>query len=455
MAEEAPISAGEIYAKIHGGPGEPGLSAAHEAARDLANELEDCAHQVFGLAQKIHEGWQGEAADGASNAAIPLAEASVTDAIYLATAGNAVTEQISAFGTVRNSVVPVADSLPEMEALDIVVPGRYESRLAEHEAQARANVQAFATYHQASTANAETVPASYYSLSDTGARIAVAESPAATPGRETVGGTAGTVAPAGSVRAPAPATHVPGSGTAASNTSVRPPGRRPDVPAASAPATETADTPGSPGARPPAGIPTQDGSRQPDDGTHAATYTPQPVNPPTPQPDSYQFGPTGKPINHLNTGTGPWAPPNPYTSTGTGTPGTGTGTGGPGTGARGGYGGTAWRGGTPGFGQAPGQTPGQTPPAPGRGTGAALPGEPVSRGGTAATTGAAGARGAAGMPLGAMGGGRGREEDKDRQPPPYLRNPDPDDTFAGPPQAAAPPVLGERRPGTDAERKER
>src|SRR5207302_9507762 len=102
----------------------------------------------------------------------------------------------------------------------------------------------------------------------------------------------------------------------------------------------------------------------------------------------------------------------------------------------------------PGTGTGPGYRPGTGPGTgmrgPGANTGARMPEERLPGG---ATRGAAGARGGNGMPMGAPAGGRGgKEEDKEKKTAPYLRNPDPDETFGGFTEKPMPPVIGEHRP---------
>ncbi|RBM21280.1 hypothetical protein DI005_10675 [Prauserella sp. PE36] len=431
MATEGPLTAAEIYEQITGGVGTDPLQSAQSVNADLRKELQECADEVAKLAGQIDSGWQGEGGSAAANAAWPLAKASDVDSKYLDIADRAVTDQISAFGTVSNSVVPVSADPPAITADDFVsfMQGQnsYQAKLDQYNTDSQANVQAFAAYHQASTANGETMPASYASLAGLGAPVGLidgASGKEATTTRDT------TSAPVvGGVR-PAPVT-----GGSVDSPQGRPVGST---------TTPVGSTGGRVGDVPGGNTGGHAGDTSADEGTHAAAYRPQPVNPPvTSQPD-YQFGPTGKPINHLNTGNGPWAPPNPYAgyppAPGTG-PRAGAGTGaGPGTGTGNGFARIPGAPGTPG---SPGQG-GQAAPPPGRATGTGVPGETATRGGTAQSAGA-GPRGSTGMPMGAVGGGRGKEEDKERTPPAYLRNPDPDETFAGPVEKITPPVLGERK----------
>ncbi|ASR34001.1 hypothetical protein BAY61_02215 [Prauserella marina] len=160
--------------------------------------------------------------------------------------------------------------------------------------------------------------------------------------------------------------------------------------------------------------------------TTASTYTPAAASSPVPRPESLHFGPTSRP------GTTQWFSAAPELPSATRNP-NGQ--------AKGGSPGST-RAGRPGT---PGGSPvnGRGTAAPGKGTGA-FPGAPARN--TPVGASAAQGRGSMGMPMGTMGPGKGRDdEDKDRRAPAYLRNADPDDTFAGPFQQTTPPVIGERK----------
>ncbi|WP_326951823.1 hypothetical protein OG439_41555 [Amycolatopsis sp. NBC_01307] len=49
--------------------------------------------------------------------------------------------------------------------------------------------------------------------------------------------------------------------------------------------------------------------------------------------------------------------------------------------------------------------------------------------------------------MGSPAGGRGaKDDDKEKKSAPYLKNPDPDETFGGFTEKPMPPVIGESRP---------
>lgn len=327
---------------------------------------------------------------------------------------------MDAFGTAKNTVKPVAAQPPEMTADDLFneLTGdgqSYNTKVARWQADSQANIDAFGAYHSASTSNGGQMPAQYAQINDSGAPISMT-----TPGQDTHGKTT----------TGRPTTFATDTGEWARNprqpgvsgqdrnvqpgqNQVRPNDQPTDQPINQPGYQVVAQTPGG-------------GTS---DSTHANSYVPQPVTPPAAQ-GGYQFGPTGQLVSNLGGGSGN-QPYGGYSGFG---PGTGTGTGtGPGTGTGSGTGTGARTGG------------GVIPRGPGSGSGARLPeermpGQPGSRG-------TAGARGANGMPMGGAAGGRGsKDEDKEKKAAPYLKNPDPDETFGGFIEKPMPPVIGENRP---------
>ena len=412
MVDEGPLTAAQIYEQITGGEGTRSLSDAQQAAVELTKRLAERGKQVYALTQKTQAGWTGAAGDAAARATLPLVQASADDAAHLARAQTAVNDQMDAFGTVKNSVKPVPDQPPELNSDDLrnVLTGQgwgsYNTKVTNWQADSQANIDAFSSYHTASTQNGTQMPTEYAQLTDSEAPISMA------------------LADGGDPKSPgAPVERHPGTGGPQSGF---PPGGAAEWnrgPGSGAPGPGQPG-PGTPGpGQPGGGYPGQPGGAPGSDETKANSYVPKPVMPPAAS-TGYQFGPTGEPISNLgnsggNSGFGP------YGSSGGFGPGTG------GYGSSGGY-----RGGgvnEPGRGAGPG-------------SGAQTHGErmPGGRGGMG---GAAGARGANGMPMGAGGAGRGKkEEDKEKKAAPYLQNPDPDETFGGTDVKPMPPVIGERPP---------
>jgi hypothetical protein len=419
-----PLTATEIYDQVHGGPGTAKLANAQRAAMELREELLDSAADVRAMSLEMDEGWQGEAGTAASNAAKPLIMASKQDADLLSTADGAINDQIGAFDTVRNSVVPVPPNPPQITRDDLMATFNsgenvYEQKLGQYNATSQTNIDAFSAYDTASARNGQTVPSSYTTLNAPDSAITLADgNQAKDAGTGAKPGPAGMIG--GSVGASGGA---PVGGTGGSTSRYQPPGT-------TAPSGNTV-------------IPAA--SANPGNGTSASSYRPQPAPSPAP-PGGDRFGPTGRLSGNLNT-------PGPY--------GGGTGFGPVGSDGAGsnrtpgsrGYRAPGLGGGAGGAGAArPGAGvggPGSgAPGAPGRGTAAVPPGQSPAGGVRPAASGApgsaAGARGGV-MPMGS-GGGRGKGgEDEEHQRAAYLKNADPEATFGGTDEKPTPPVIGEKR----------
>jgi hypothetical protein len=425
MATEGPLTAAQIYEQITGGEGTGSLSDAQVSARNLTTRMVERAQRISALRAKTMSGWQGAAGNSAADATLPLVQAAADDAVHLKTAQTAVGAQMDAFGTAKNSVKPVAPQPPDVTIDDVLHAmngdgtGPYKTKVAGWQADSQANIDAFSAYHSASGTNGQQMPAQYAQLADSGAPIGMA-----TPGHGTDSKTTTKVGPTD-------------TGEWARNP------RQPQVPAQQ---TRQNVQPGQNQVQSQfqnqnqtqnqfQNQVQQPGSNDPGT-THANSYVPTPVPPPTAQ-GGYQFGPTGQ------TG-GNFGGTNAYAPFGPGTGGYGAGTGGYGSGTNTGTG-TGYRPGTgPGANPGTGTGTGPGTRTPGPSTGARLPEERLPNG---TTRGTPGARGANGMPMGSPAGGRGgKEEDKEKKSAAYLRNPDPDETFGGFTEKPMPPVIGENRP---------
>ncbi|WIY03890.1 PPE domain-containing protein [Amycolatopsis mongoliensis] len=415
MVTEGPLSAAQIYEQITGGKGTQSLGAAHDSASQLTNRMVERAQRISSLRAKTMSGWQGGAGDAAADATLPLVQAAADDAVHLKTAQTAVGAQMDAFGTAKNSVKPVAPQPPEITAADLLhaINGdgvdSYRTKVTSWQADSQANIDAFSAYHSASGTNGGQMPAQYAQLADSGTPVAMT-----TPGQGTDSKTTGKTGPTD-------------TGEWARNP------RQPQVPSQQ---NRQTVQPGQNQVQPQLQNQVQSqtqnqfqhqvqqpGTGNPDN-THANSYVPKPVLPPAAQ-SGYEFGPTGQPGNNFG-GNTTFGPGTGGYSSGFG-PGSGTGTG------------TGYRPGT-----GPGTGTGTGMRGPGVNTGARMPEERLPGG---AVRGAAGARGANGMPMGAPAGGRGgKEEDKEKKAAAYLRNPDPEETFGGFTEKPMPPVIGEHRP---------
>ncbi|EHR59339.1 PPE domain-containing protein [Saccharomonospora cyanea] len=426
MTLERPLTAAEIYEQVTGGNGPGRLSAAAEAAGRLRQVLDDLTADVRAAAEETDRGWEGGAGSRAAVLAMPLALASETDGALLRSVDRTLTDQITAFAGARDSVVPVPPQPPvptrEDVVRDLLGGNSYRTSLDAYERAALNNVAAFRSYHQASTANSDALPARYSPLTTDG--IGITRTGASGPALGDSGELQ--LVPVG--RGPDSIELVESSDSTAGSASATSPERH------SHPSNTSAGT-ASPSPAP---------SPERTDGTHAAAHTSQPtVTAPPPSPGDAQFGPSGRPGTHLPATQHAWTPAP-----------TGTGSGPRNVPLR--TGGTA----PPSHGPAtpppnspnantPGRTPTTPPPGhpspPGRGSGAGMVGGlgDHARGGTAPVPGTANgtaARGTTGLPMGAAA--RGGAEDKDRSRPDYLRNPDPEDTFSDPLPKTAPPVIG-------------
>jgi hypothetical protein len=438
MVAEGPLTASQIYEQITKGEGTGSLSDAQVAAYNLTKRHHERAQRLTALTQKTMAGWQGESSRAAADATKPVVEAAMDDAMHLAVAQSAISAQMDAFGSAKNSVKPVPPEQPAPTAEDVMGMlvgqggdgGRgYWDKVKGYQADSQHNIDTFATYHSASTSNGDVLPAQYAQLTDPGGTVAMDDGSSGGPPVKGFGdGSDGRDPGTGE---PYRGTGGPGTGT---------PG--PGGPGTGGPGTGGPGT-GGPVSGPQPG---QGGSQPvqpithlptPDDGTRANSYTPPQVNPVLPPAANVDFGPTGKPINTFNQ---PGTFPPGYPSFGPGTGGGPGPTNGPGGRTAGGPGSPGgYRGGVPG---GPGGT-GQ-PGAGGR-SGAGTPGQPMGGRGTAGSAGAAGRGGANGMPM-APGGARGKgEEDKEKKAPAYLQNPDPDETFGGYIEKPMPPVIGEKK----------
>ncbi|MEV6642006.1 hypothetical protein [Amycolatopsis sp. NPDC051371] len=421
MVTEGPLTAAQIYEQITGGEGLGSLSDAQVSASQLTSRMVERAQRISSLRAKTMSGWQGSAGQSAADATLPLVQAAADDAVHLKTAQTAVGAQMDAFGTAKNSVKPVAPQPPELTSADLLRAldgdgfGSYNTKVAGWQADSQANIDAFSAYHSASGTNGKQMPAQYAQLADSGAPIGM------TGPRDDADRKAGPSDTGEWARNP----RQPQVPAQQNRQTVQPGQSQVQNQFTEQNQNQTQNQ-----------VQSQNQVHQPGtndrDNTHANSY----VTPPAAQ-GGYQFGPTGQSGGNLG-GNNTYAPFGPgtggYTSGGFGPGGYGSGTN-TGTGT-----GTGYR---PGPG--PGSTPGTGMRTPGANTGARMPEERLP-GGTAAR-GAAGARGANGMPMGAPGGGRGgKEEDKEKKTAPYLRNPDPDETFGGFTEKPMPPVIGENRP---------
>ncbi|MGW4057325.1 PPE domain-containing protein [Amycolatopsis sp. NPDC004747] len=430
MVAEGPLTAAQIYEQLTGGNGTQSLADAHDSAGQLTQRMIDRASRINALRAKTMSGWQGGAGDTAADSTAPLIQAAMDDAVHLKNAQTAVSDQMGAFGTAKNSVKPVPAQPPAITAADLVDTfagdGKsYQTKVASWQADSQANIDAFRIYHSTSITNGAQMPAQYAQLTDSGAPVTL-DTGTPTPRTTTPGTTTGTdtgrrTQDGRQTQQPAvpPQTQYrPDTQAGRNQTGQIPAGQHQVGNQTPGPITPGATTPGTttPGAS---------------DGTHANSYVPKPIMPPAAN-SGYQFGPTGQPGSTFGPyGTGDFGP-----GTGGYGPGAGSGYGGYGPGSGSGSG-SGYRG----TGSGPVNEPGARGLGSGPGSGRGVLGQGVA-GGRAGAAGAAGGRGVNGMPMG-VGAGK-KEEDKEKKTADYLRNPDPDGTFGGDIEKPVPPVIGDK-----------
>lgn len=399
MAFEEPLTATEIYEQVTSGEGPRKLAAAAEAATQLRRALADLAADVRAAADETDREWEGDAGSRAAVLAMPLALASETDGALLQGLDRTISDQITAFARVHDSVVPVPPQPPAPTKDDVIGSllgdDSYRERLQAYDRDATNNVAAFRSYHQASTANSDATPHRYSPLLSAEALTIRRTDPSATASDNAVGPLP-PAPPASEIESAAELSHTRHSEHSDSpRTSTPTPAGFPDR------LTESVGTPTESGPAPArSGV------------TPAAAHTsPSPV-PAPPLSTGEAFG-SGRHGSILAPGQHPdaVATTDPHGRVGNPAP--------------------------------------RPIPSPGRGSGGVGAGGPDdsgrSRSGTTSTPGTApgvSARSAAGMPTGATGRPSGGA-DQERRRPAYLRDPDPDDTYKDPLPKTAPPVVGD------------
>ncbi|SFP82847.1 hypothetical protein SAMN05421810_103539 [Amycolatopsis arida] len=399
------------------------LDAAQQASHRLEVTHQQMAVTLGRGQMELLQFWKGGGAESASAGLVPLIETSVDAAAKLQAARESMYEQNSAFHETRGALRPLETERPQFDFNDVVLgnPVEVATRWV---ADNQNNIARYEAYSAATEANRSRLAFDYQPAGlapggsvDTTTPASSVDHPGGTSpnvrggsaydGPTTTsgyrGGTGGAVAPPPQVNAPAP-TPQPQAPAATWTSPTRQPGDA-TAPSRTAPPPRTPG--GGTGYRPPPG---QGG-------------TP----PPRPNPGfGPGYGPTGG-----GTGTSPGPRTGGYGPTG-GAPRAGGG----------GYGAAPGRGFGP-IGGNPG-APG-APPAPGRGSGVGMPGEPgAARPGAAGAPGATGRGGAPmGAPMGAAGGGRGKgAEDEEHQRKIQVPGEDPEQVFRGQLGKTTPPTIG-------------
>jgi hypothetical protein len=405
QAEGKIFSPAELVRQVKQGPGTATLGEAQHAAQSQAEEQAGIEADTQAAVARLESLWTGRSSEAARAGMRPLAEVASSASAALATSQRTMNDQTVAFDTTKNSMVDIADTSPQRSLVDVLSPWEtnVEEQTNARNAAIEQNQRIYQGFSQTSDSNGAVMPIDYGQIADTSYAdfsLAATDSSGAPPR------TSGGAGPDVHADANSP-------GYVGASAVTPPPG----------PPVQGGDEPPRDGVQP---APTRstDVPAASDDTTRAASYVPQPVNPPSGTP--YTFGPTGS-------GT----PGGGYPPGGSGAGGYVTG----GPNAPGSAGQAGYR--PPGSGGV-GATP-RGPGGPGRMTGAGPfggAGETGRMSGGSAGTG--GPRGT-GMPMGAAGAGRGgKNDDAERKTPEYLKEADPQQVF-GYDGKATPPVIGEKK----------
>jgi hypothetical protein len=146
--------------------------------------------QITDLNNKMNAGWQGKAADQAVSGAAPLATSADTASSSLTQASKAMSDQVHAFTTAYNSVVPMSNSAPQnnianefVSAFGVNTP--LDQQINQYNADGQHNVAVYNNYSTQSSANAAQMPTSFDTLPEPHPTVSVI--PDATPGGATYG----------------------------------------------------------------------------------------------------------------------------------------------------------------------------------------------------------------------------------------------------------------------------
>jgi hypothetical protein len=205
------MTADQIYQNFHTqAKGTAGLESAQQIAQELADWYPDSAVSVQKLVDGIQSGWQGDAAEAASQGLTPLAENSLTTGQQLGTAQDLISRQVGSFHTAAAEVQQVPPEPSVVDAIGSALLGQPPVgalvQMEQHHAVQQANVDAYQKYVSASQYNTSNLPTLADSVASPTAPVSVTVPAAATAPGAT-----------GSVRAP----RLPSSSVHASSASTR------------------------------------------------------------------------------------------------------------------------------------------------------------------------------------------------------------------------------------------
>jgi hypothetical protein len=389
----------EIYQKITSGPGTDTLQRAQHMT-DVEAKAEsrrgDLLNKLTGM---IQDGWEGSASESAYGSTKPLVETADSRSVHLRFAQLYMQDQITAFGTAKNSVRPVTPAPPPTNVLAEAVPwlGDLDSDTKAYQNDAQNNITVFSAYDTASSTNGQRMPTEYPVYKDQGGApdVVLADQPQAGSSSNATSGDSHSQSVSGVPSVPSGSTGTPSGGPASPQQG---------------------------------GHPITQGPQAPGGSTSASSATPPPVY--RPGTGAYPQAPAAQGPSTVS----PNEPFGPYGGTGYG-PGSSYGRGyGGGSGYGGGYGARSGSGAGVGAGGRSGAGPEGGPRA---GAGAMPAEEALGR-----RAGAVGATRGGISGMGGMGAGHGggKDEDTEHERPSFLQEDDPEDIF-GTDEVTAPSVI--------------
>lgn len=211
----AELSAEQIYHNFHDQAKGTGLlTEAQQGAQTLAGRFPDRAVAIGRLVDGVRAGWQGMAADEASQGLSPLAQDFLAGGDDLHNAQNLASQQVQVFGDTVHATRPVP---PEPTLRDGLLDfatkgpafgtGSFLGEMKARNAAAQANVDAMNQYTVASSANTTGYPPLQSSLQPSAGAVSVDVPRAQGPGA------------GASAKAPAVSSHGPGHGTGSGSAS--------------------------------------------------------------------------------------------------------------------------------------------------------------------------------------------------------------------------------------------
>jgi hypothetical protein len=198
----AAYSAPDIYHRIRGGAGSGGLTSSADFSdqqKQLQNEINQ---KINDLNTKMDAAWQGDASTQAVSGARPLASATESAAWSLDQAQGAISSQVDAFHTAYNSVVPLATTPPQNNAVNQFVSAfgvqtPLDNQINQYNSGANNNIQVYNNYSSASAANAAAMPTDYGTLPNPNPNISVVSPMISGGGGSGYGGSSGAYATGG------------------------------------------------------------------------------------------------------------------------------------------------------------------------------------------------------------------------------------------------------------------